>query len=94
MGGYALGLSRRAATELSFFLAIPIMFAATLYDLSKSAAALCAADTAFFATGFVVSFISALVVVKAFLAYVSHHSFTAFAWYRIGLGALLLWLAT
>ena len=94
MGGYALGLSRRAATELSFFLAIPIMFAATLYDLSKSAAALSAADTAFFATGFVVSFLSALVVVKAFLAYVSHHSFTAFAWYRIGLGALLLWLAT
>jgi undecaprenyl-diphosphatase len=94
MGGYALGLSRRAATELSFFLAIPIMFAATLYDLSKSAGALSAADTAFFATGFVVSFLSALVVVKAFLAYVSHHSFTAFAWYRIGLGALLLWLAT
>ena len=94
MGGYALGLSRRAATELSFFLAIPIMFAATLYDLSKSAGALSPADTAFFATGFVVSFLSALVVVKAFLAYVSHHSFTAFAWYRIGLGALLLWLAT
>ena len=94
MGGYALGLSRRAATELSFFLAIPIMFAATLYDLAKSAGALSPADTAFFATGFVVSFLSALVVVKAFLAYVSHHSFTAFAWYRIAFGALLLWLAT
>ena len=94
MGGYALGLSRRAATELSFFLAIPIMFAATLYDLAKSAGALSPADTAFFATGFVVSFISALVVVKAFLAYVSHHSFTVFAWYRIVFGALLLWLAT
>ncbi len=94
MGGYALGLSRRAATELSFFLAIPIMFAATLYDLAKSAGALSPADTAFFVTGFVVSFISALVVVKAFLAYVSHHSFAAFAWYRITFGALLLWLAT
>lgn len=93
MGGYALGLSRRAATELSFFLAIPIMFAATLYDLAKSVGALSPADTAFFTTGFVVSFLSALVVVKAFLAYVSHHSFTAFAWYRIGFGALLLWLA-
>ena len=93
MGGYALGLSRRAATELSFFLAIPIMFAATLYDLSKSAGALSPADAAFFATGFVVSFVSALVVVKAFLAYVSHHSFAAFAWYRIGFGAVLLWLA-
>ena len=93
MGGYALGLSRRAATELSFFLAIPIMFAATLYDLTKSAGALSAADVAFFATGFVVSFVSALVVVKAFLAYVSHHSFAAFAWYRIAFGAVLLWLA-
>ena len=93
MGGYALGLSRRAATELSFFLAIPIMFAATLYDLAKSAGALSPTDAAFFATGFVVSFLSALVVVKAFLAYVSHHSFTVFAWYRIAFGAALLWLA-
>jgi undecaprenyl-diphosphatase len=93
MGGYALGLSRRAATELSFFLAIPIMFAATLYDLAKSLGALSPADTAFFTTGFVVSFLSALVVVKAFLAYVSHHSFAAFAWYRIAFGAFLLWLS-
>lgn len=93
MGGYALGLSRHAATELSFFLAIPIMFAATLYDLAKSMGALSAADAPFFATGFVVSFVSALVVVKAFLSYVSHHSFRAFAWYRIGFGAALLWLA-
>jgi undecaprenyl-diphosphatase len=93
MGGYALGLSRRAATEFSFFLAIPIMFAATLYDLAKSAGALSPTDVPYFATGFAVSFVSALVVVKAFLAYVSHHSFAAFAWYRIGFGALLLWLA-
>jgi undecaprenyl-diphosphatase len=94
MGGYALGLSRRAATELSFFLAIPIMFAATLYDLAKSLDALSVADAPFFATGFVVAFVSALIVVKAFLSYVSHHSFTAFAWYRIAFGAFLLWLAT
>ena len=93
MGGYALGLSRRAATELSFFLAIPIMFAATLYDLAKSAGALSASDAGFFATGFLVSFLSALVVVKAFLGYVSRHSFAAFAWYRIVFGAFLLWLA-
>ena len=93
MGGYALGLSRRAATELSFFLAIPIMFAATLYDLAKSAGALSAADAPFFATGFLVSFVSALIVVKAFLSYVSHHSFAAFAWYRIAFGTFLLWLA-
>ena len=93
MGGYALGLSRTAATEFSFFLAIPIMFAATLYDLAKSASALSPADVPFFATGFVVAFISALVVVKAFLAYVSHHSFAVFAWYRIVFGAALLWLS-
>ncbi len=93
MGGYALGLSRRAATELSFFLAIPIMFAATLYDLAKSGGALTPSDAPFFATGFVVSFVSALVVVKAFLAYVSRHSFAAFAWYRIVFGAALLLFA-
>ncbi len=93
MGGYALGLSRKAATEFSFFLAIPIMFAATLYDLSKSVGALTPADVPFFATGFAVSFVSALIVVKAFLAYVSRHSFAAFAWYRIAFGAALLWWA-
>jgi undecaprenyl-diphosphatase len=90
MGGYALGLSRRAATEFSFFLSIPVMFAATLYDLFKSRGALSAADAPGFAVGFVVAFVSALVVVKSFLRYVSHHSFAAFAWYRLALGALLL----
>ena len=93
MGGYALGLSRKAATEFSFFLAVPVMFAATLYDLAKTAGALVPADLPFFAVGFVVSFISALVVVKAFLAYVSQHSFAVFAWYRILLGGVLLWFA-
>ncbi len=91
IGGYALGLSRTAATEFSFFLAIPVMFAATLYDLLKSLDTLVAADAGFFAVGFAVAFLSALVVVKAFLTFVSRHSFTAFAWYRIvfGLGVLL-----
>ncbi|HEX2638367.1 MAG TPA: undecaprenyl-diphosphate phosphatase [Gemmatimonadales bacterium] len=92
MGGYALGLSRRAATEFSFFLSIPVMFAATLYDLFKSRGALGAADAPAFAVGFVVSFVSAVIVVRAFLGYVSHHSFTAFAWYRIALGVALLLL--
>jgi undecaprenyl-diphosphatase len=90
MGGYALGLSRRAATEFSFFLSIPVMFAATLYDLLRSREFLALADAPAFAVGFVVSFISAVVVVKAFLGYVSHHSFAAFAWYRIALGGLIL----
>ncbi len=92
MGGYALGLSRRAATEFSFFLSIPVMFAATLYDLFKSRGALGAADAPAFAVGFVVSFVSAVIVVRAFLGYVAHHSFTAFAWYRIALGVALLLL--
>lgn len=92
MGGYLLGLSRTAATEFSFFLAIPVMFAATLYDLLQSWGALSAADVPFFAVGFIVSFISALVVVKAFLSYVSGHSFAVFAWYRIGFGLALLLL--
>jgi undecaprenyl-diphosphatase len=92
MGGYALGLSRRAATEFSFFLSIPVMFAATLFDLVKSRGALSAADAPAFGVGFAVAFVSALIVVKAFLGYVSHHSFAAFAWYRIALGAFLLLL--
>jgi undecaprenyl-diphosphatase len=90
MGGYVLGLSRTAATEFSFFLAIPVMFAATLFDLVKSRGALSPADAPVFAVGFLVSFVSAVFVVKAFLAFVSHHSFAAFAWYRIVFGAALL----
>ena len=90
MGGYALGLSRTAATEFSFFLAIPVMLAATTYDLAKSWSVLAVTDIPMFAVGFVVSFISAIIVVKAFLAYVSRHSFGVFAWYRIALGVVLL----
>jgi undecaprenyl-diphosphatase len=89
MGGYALGLSRTAATEFSFFLAIPVMFAATGYDLLKSWALLAAPDLPMFAMGFVVSFVSALIVVRLFLSYVSKHSFRAFAWYRIVLGVIV-----
>jgi undecaprenyl-diphosphatase len=90
MGGYCLGLSRRAATEFSFFLAVPVMFAATLYDLFGSREILTTSDAPLFAAGFVVSFISALVVVKAFLGYVSRRSFAVFAWYRIAFGGVLL----
>lgn len=90
MGGYGLGLSRIAATEFSFFLAIPVMLAATMYDLLKSWSVLASTDIPLFAVGFIVSFVSAVVVVKAFLSYVSGHSFTVFAWYRIAFGAALL----
>ena len=92
MGGYALGLSRVAATEFSFFLAVPVITAAALFDLLKSLDALSTADIPIFAVGFLVAFVSAFVVVKAFLRYVAHHSFSVFAWYRIVFGLLLLWL--
>lgn len=91
LGGYALGMTRTAATEFSFFLAIPVMIAATLFDLWKSRGALSGADLVPFAVGFVTAFASAVIVVKAFLRYVSGHSFTLFAWYRIAFAALLLW---
>jgi undecaprenyl-diphosphatase len=90
MGGYALGLSRTAATEFSFFLAIPTMLAATMYDLLKSWSVLAVTDIPMFAVGFIVSFVSAVVVVKAFLTYVSNHTFRVFAWYRIAIGVVLL----
>jgi undecaprenyl-diphosphatase len=92
LGGYLLGLSRTAATEFSFFLAVPVMFAATLLDLVSSRGALSAGDIPVFAVGFVVSFLSALVVIRAFLGFVARRDFTPFAWYRIAAGsALLLW---
>lgn len=94
MGGYSLGLSRKAATEFSFLLAIPVMLAATLFDLFKSRHDLVAGDTTLFAVGFATAFVSALVVVRAFLRFVSSHSFRAFAWYRIvfGLGLVTFFL--
>jgi len=92
MGGYALGLSRTAATEFSFYLAVPVITAAAGFDLVKSLSALSRADIPLFVVGSVVSFVAAFVVVKAFLRYVAHHSFSAFAWYRIAFGGLLVWL--
>lgn len=90
MGGMIFGLSRTAATEFSFFLAIPTMFAATFYDLFKHRDLLHAHDLEVFAVGFVTAFISAFFAVKALLRYISHHSFSVFAWYRIVFGVLLL----
>jgi len=90
MGGLLAGLNRTTATEFSFFLAMPTMFAATLYDLYKNLNLLNAADVPHFAAGFVLAFLTAVVVVKLFLGYVGRHNFTPFAWYRIGFGALVL----
>lgn len=90
LGGYALGLSRPVATEFSFFLAIPIMVAATLYDLFKSRDALAAEYLPMFAVGFIVAFMSAAVVVRLLIRFVAQHSFASFAWYRIALGIVIL----
>lgn len=92
LGGYLLGFSRTTATEFSFFLAVPVMIAATLLDLVSSRGALTRTDIPMFAVGFVVAFLSALVVIRAFIGFVAKRDFTPFAWYRIVAGSgLLLW---
>ena len=90
MGAMCLGLERKAATEFSFFLAIPTMCAATSYDLLKNLGSLSMNDFPVFAVGFLVSFFSALLVIKAFLGFVTKHTFNAFAVYRIVFGAIVL----
>ncbi len=89
LGGYVLGLTRPAATEFSFLLAIPTIVAATGYDMLKSRALFSAADLPMFMIGLVVSFVSALLVIRGFLRFVERHSFRGFAWYRIGVGGVL-----
>lgn len=90
MGGLLLGFDRKVAVEFSFFLAIPTMFAATAFDLMKNLNVLSVADVPLFAVGFITSFFSALVVIKAFLGLVSRRDFSWFAYYRIGFGLLVL----
>jgi len=91
MGGMIFGLSRQAATEFSFFLAIPTMFAATFYDLYKNWDLLHAHDLGTFAVGFITAFVAAFFAVRGLLRYIAHHSFVVFAWYRIVFGLVLLW---
>jgi undecaprenyl-diphosphatase len=90
MGGLVFGLSRKTAAEFSFFLAIPTMCAATVYDLYKNWALLRAEDLPVFAVGFVASFFAAMVAVKGFIRFVSSHTFIPFAWYRIVFGLVVL----
>jgi undecaprenyl-diphosphatase len=90
MGGMVFGLDRKTATEFSFFLAIPTMLAATVYELLKSWGGLTAADLPIFAIGLVVAFVSALVAVRGFIHFISRHDFRPFAWYRIIVGLILL----
>ncbi len=90
IGGMLFGLSRQAATEFSFFLAIPTLFAATFYSLYKERALLSAADLPLFGVGTVAAFVSAFFCVRWLLRYISSHDFTAFAWYRIVFGVIIL----
>ena len=84
------GLSRVAATEFSFFLAIPTLFAATGYSLWKDSTLLSAQSLPAFGVGFVAAFVSAFACVRWLIRYVAHHDFVPFAWYRIAFGAVIL----
>jgi undecaprenyl-diphosphatase len=90
IGGLLFGLSRRAATEFSFFLAVPVLFAASGYELLKHRALFSGADFGMFGVGFAAAFVSAFFCVRWLLRYISRHDFTVFAWYRIGFGLLIL----
>lgn len=90
MGALLGGFSRKTATEFSFFLAVPVMFAATFYELYKNRALLHGGDAALLAVGFVTAFIVALIVIRLFLAFVGRHDFKAFAYYRIVFGLVAL----
>lgn len=90
IGAMAFGLSRRAATEFSFFLAIPTLFGATIYSLYKERALLSLEDLPMFGLGAFAAFVSAFFCVRWLLRFISTHDFTVFAWYRIVFGLLVL----
>jgi undecaprenyl-diphosphatase len=90
IGGMLFGLSRRAATEFSFFLAVPTLVAAGAYDTWKNREMLADKDLAMWAVGLVASFLSAFVVIRWLIRYVATHDFRWFAWYRIVFGILVL----
>ena len=90
IGAMLFGMSRKAATEFSFFLAIPTLLGATVFSLYKERALLSAADVPLFTIGTVFAFISAFFCVRWLLRYISTHNFSAFAWYRIAFGLVIL----
>jgi undecaprenyl-diphosphatase len=92
MGGMILGVDRRTAAEYSFIAAVPIMFAATGYDLLKSWRIFGPDDLLVLATGFAVSFVSAWAAVKVFIALLSRLTLRPFAWYRLALAPVVLWV--
>jgi len=90
IGGMLFGLSRRAATEFSFFLAVPTLVAAGAYDFWKNRALFDSSDLGMFAVGSAVAFLSALACVRWLIRYVASHDFTPFAWYRVAFGSAVL----
>lgn len=90
IGGMLSGLSRKAATEFSFFLAIPTMLGAAGYDLIRNASVLTSDNMMNIVVGFVAAFVAALLVVKALVKFVEKHTLRVFAWYRVLLGIILL----
>src|SRR5262245_22126347 len=90
IGGMLFGLSRKAATEFSFFLAVPTLVAAGAYDFWKNRALFDTGDVGLFAAGSVTAFVSAFLCVRWLLRYIATHDFTPFAWYRIAFGAVVL----
>jgi undecaprenyl-diphosphatase len=90
IGGLFFGLSRKAATEFSFFLAIPTLIVAGLYELWRERALLNADDLGMWAVGFVSAFVSAFLCVRWLLRYISNHDFSLFAWYRIAFGVVVI----
>ncbi|MGH6612339.1 MAG: undecaprenyl-diphosphate phosphatase [Burkholderiaceae bacterium] len=93
IGGMLFGLSRKAATEFSFYLAIPTLIGAGVYSLWKQRELLGVDDLPMFVVGLVFAFISALICIRWLIRYLSTHDFTVFAWYRIAFGAVILWTA-
>ncbi|MGH8846128.1 MAG: undecaprenyl-diphosphate phosphatase, partial [Polaromonas sp.] len=90
IGGMLLGLSRKAATDFSFYLAIPTLIGAGVYSLYKERALLSVADLPLFGVGLLFSFVSAWLCIRWLLRYIASHSFVPFAWYRIAFGAVVL----
>ena len=92
LGGMMIGLDRKAATEYSFFAAVPVMIAACLYELSCSTVALDRSHIVFFLLGFFVSFVSALLAIRFFIRFLSRHTLIPFGWYRLILAGIVFWV--
>lgn len=90
VGGMLVGIERKTAAEYSFLAAVPVMCAATIYDLYKSRAFLSSSDIPIFLIGFVVSFISAWFAIRFFIRILGKYTLKPFGWYRIGIAALIL----